>query len=93
MSSTPLLTHNTGEQVPTNNPGEPCGPASSGAAQLLAVSSDLNLLAASLPQAPIPPHEFAHLADCYDHSIASSSTEDSTTTTSAKVYAPEYISL
>ena len=51
MSSTPLLTHNTGEQVPTNNPGEPCGPASSGAAQLLAVSSDLNLLAASLPQA------------------------------------------
>lgn len=96
MSSTPL-THNAAGEV-TNNPGElgHCGP--SGAAQLLAgvasaVSSDLNLLAASLPQAPIPPHEFAHLADCYDQSIASSSTEDSTTTTSAKVYAPEYISL
>ena len=95
------LTHNE-VTATNNNPGElgnlhHCGP-SSGAAQLLAgvasaVSSDsLNLLAASLPQAPIPPHEFTNLADCYDHSLASSSTtEDSNTST--KVYAPEYISL
>ena len=101
MNSASSLTHNE-VTATNNNPGElgnlhHCGP-SSGAAQLLAgvasaVSSDsLNLLAASLPQAPIPPHEFTNLADCYDHSLASSSTtEDSNTST--KVYAPEYISL
>ena len=54
-------------------------------------AGDLSLLA-SLPQAPIPPHEFVNIPDCYDHHSVSTASE-ADQSTSSKVYSPEYISL
>lgn len=62
------------------------------------LQTDLNLLA-SLPQAPIPPHEFAHLSELYvDHPSSSASTHQSSHMDDQDlikdhVYSPEYISL
>ena len=65
-------------------------------------ATDLNLLA-SLPQAPIPPHEFVSLTDCYVEqppppSSVAPSIEDQDLVKdhnggSGGVYSPEYISL
>ena len=64
-------------------------------------ATDLNLLA-SLPQAPIPPHEFVSLTDCYAEpppptSVAPSIEDQDLVKDhnggSGGVYSPEYISL
>ena len=55
-------------------------------------NGELGLLA-SLPQAPIPQHEFAGLSDCYMEHHQPQNEAASPKDQMGQVYSPEYISL